>query len=115
MDRPPPYETALTLMDLVVRNGPIGGEDALKDPPLNADRIAPHQTLGIGLSLAGGSPGDRIEVLLEGAVQPEIVASLPGGPPHRYRFWNLPPDRHRGVRRIVVRARGKVLASHALR
>ncbi|MDE2970686.1 MAG: M23 family metallopeptidase [Acidobacteriota bacterium] len=112
---PPPYETALTLMDLVVLDGPIEGEDALKDPPPNAKRISPHRTLGIGLSLAGGSPGDEVEVLLEGAVQPELVASVPGEPPHGYRFWNLPPDRHRGTRRIVVRTRGKVLASHELR
>ena len=112
---PPPYATPLTLMDLVVRNGPIEGEDTLKDPRPNADRISPHHTLGIGLSLAGGSPGDRIEVMLEGAAQPEIVAFIPGEPPHSYPFWNVPPDRHRGARRIVVRARGKVLASHELR
>ncbi len=112
---PPPYENALTVMDLVVRNAPIESEDILKDPPPNALRISPHQTLGIGLSLAGGLPGDQIEVLLEGAVQPEIVAVIPGEPPHTYPFWNLPPPRHHGTRRIVVRARGEVLASHELR
>ncbi|MXX85535.1 MAG: M23 family metallopeptidase [Acidobacteria bacterium] len=112
---PPPYENALTVMDLVVRNGPIESEDILKDPPPNAQRISPDQTLGIGLSLAGGFPGDQIEVLLEGAVQPEILAVMPGEPPHTYPFWNLPPDRHRGTRRIVVRTGRKVLASHELR
>jgi len=112
---PPPYENALTVMDLVVQVEPIGDEDALKDPPPNAEQISPHQTLGIGLSLAGGSPGDQIELLLEGAVQPEIVAVLPGEPPHSYLFWNLPPPRHHGTRRITVRARGEVLASHELR
>ena len=60
---------------------------------------------------------------LEGAVQnlAEIVTSIvpPANRPIRYRFWNLPPARHRGSlhpRRIVVRAGGKsspeVLASH---
>lgn len=113
---PPPYDTALAVMDLVVRNGPIESEDALKDPPPNAGRIGPDQTLGIGLSLAGGSAGDPIAVRLEGAVEPEIMTSIVSGePPHRYRFWNLPPARHRGVRRIVVRAGGEVLASHELR
>ena len=112
---PPPYENPLTLLDLVVQNERIGGEDALKDPPPNVERIAPHQTLGIGLSLAGGTSGDQIQVLLEGAVQPELVAFVPGEPPHAYRFWNLPPARYRGVRRIVVRVRGTVLASHDLR
>jgi len=112
---PPPYENALTVMDLVVRNGPIESEDILKDPPPNAQRISPHQTLGIGLSLAGGFPGEQIEVLLEGAVDPGILAVIPGEPPHAYPFWNLPPPRHHGTRRIVVRARGEVLASHELR
>ena len=112
---PPPYENPLTLMDLVIQNSPIEGEEALKDPLPNAERITPHQTLAIGLSLAGGSAGDQIEVLLEGAVHPALVASIPGAPPHSYRFWNLPPARHRGTRRIVVRAHGEVLASHELR
>ncbi|MCY4627640.1 MAG: M23 family metallopeptidase [Acidobacteria bacterium] len=112
---PPPYEPALTLMDFVVKDGAITGEDELKDPPANAARISPAGTLGIGLSLAGGSPGDRIHVRLEGAAQPELVAEIQDEPPHSYWFWNLPAPRHRGTRRITIHAGGRLLARHELR
>lgn len=112
---PPPYEPALTLMDFVVKDGAIVGHDELKDPPANAARIAPAGTLGVGLSLAGGFPGDRIRVRLEGAAHPELVAEIRDGPPHSYWLWNVPAPGHHGARRITIHARGRLLASHELR
>ena len=112
---PPPYRVPLALMDLVVTEGEITGEDALKDPPQNATAIAPDATLGIGLILAGGAAGDRIEVRLEGAASPPLRAVLGDGPPHRYRFWNVPPDAHRGLRRITIHGNGALFAHHPLR
>ena len=112
---PPPYDPALTLMDHIVKDGAIAGKDELKDPPPNADRISPQATLGIGISLAGGSPGDQVEVRLEGAAGPELVAVIRGEPPHSTWFWNLPPSRHRGTRRITIHRGRELLASHKLR
>ena len=112
---PPPYEPALTLMDLVVKDGAITGEDELKDPPPNAAGISPAATLGIGLVMAGGSPGDRIEVRLEGAAAPARRAVRGKEPPHSYWFWNVPPGEHRGTRQITVLGNGALLARHELR
>ena len=111
---PPPYDPSLTLMDYVVKDGAIAGDAELKDPPPNADRISPDRALGIGLLVAGGSPGDTIEVRLEGAAEPGLVAVLGDGPPHSSWFWNVPSPRHRGTRRITIHARGELLASHRL-
>ena len=111
---PPPYDAPLTLMDYVVKDGEIAGDAELKDPPPNAVRVAPGRALGIGLSIAGGAPADAIEVRLEGAAGPGLLAVLGEGPPHRTWLWNVPPLRHRGTRRITIHARGELLASHRL-
>ena len=112
---PPPYEVPLTLMDLVVKDGAIADADELKDPPPNAERIAPGGTLGVGLSTAGGSPGDRLEVRLEGAGTPPLAAVLDEGPPHRYWFWNVPAPAHHGLRRLSVLVNGTQAAQHEFR
>ena len=112
---PPPYELPLTLMDLVVKAGPIVGEDELKDPLPDATEIPPDGVLGIGLILAGGSPADRIEVRLEGAGGAPLETVLGDGPPHRFRFWNVPPAAHQGLRALVVVAGGEQLARQPLR
>lgn len=112
---PPPYEPGLALMDFVVKDGAITGEDELKDPPANAAEISSVGILGIGLSLAGGASGDRVTVRLEGAAHPELVAEIQDEPPHSYWFWNLPAPHHRGARRVTIHAGGHLLASHELR
>ena len=111
---PPPYDVPLTLMDYVVKDGEITGEPELKDPPPNASRVAPGATLGIGLVVAGGSPGDRIEVRLEGAAAPDLLTVLGDEPPHRFRFWNVPPTDHQGIRNIAIHGNGALLARHPL-
>lgn len=113
--RPLPYEAGITLMDFVVKDGAITGEDELKDPPPNTDSIAPDNELGVGLSLAGGAPGAKVVVRFEGGTQTELTATVTGEPPHSYWFWNLPSPRHRGTRRITIHAGAVLLASHALR
>ena len=111
---PPPYDAPLTLLDTVVKDGEIAGEDELKDPPANATRISPGGVLGIGLSLAGGSPGDRVEVRLEGAAGATRGTPLGEGPPHRYLRWNIPAADHRGARRISVHLNGTLAAAYEL-
>ena len=111
---PPPYDPPLTLMDYVVKDGEIAGDAEMKDPPPNAVRVSPGRALGIGVSVAGGAPGDAIEVRLEGGAGPALVAVLGEGPPHRTWFWNVPFSRHRETRRITIHAGGELLASHRL-
>ena len=112
---PPPYAPPLALMDLVVKDGGIAGEAELKDPAPNATRIAPDRTLGIGLSVAGGFPGDRIAIRLEGAPAPDLPAVFGNEAPHSYWFWNVPPSTHRGIRSIAIHANGALLRRHELR
>lgn len=111
---PPPYALPLTVMDLVIKSGAIAGEDELKDPPPNATDLAPDVTLGIGLVIAGGSPGDRIEVRLDGAAGAPRRAVRGQEPPHSFWFWNVPPDEHRGARRIAVYGNDALLADHEI-
>ena len=112
---PPPYEVPLKLMDFVVKDGAITGEDELKEPPANAERIAPRGALGVGLSTAGGAPGDRLEVRLEGAATTPLTALLDEGPPHRYWFWNVSPPAHHGLRRLSILVNGAPAANHEFR
>lgn len=64
---PPPYETPLTFMDLMLKSGAIGGVDEIKDPPPNLTAASLGTQLGIGLSMAGGGPGDVVAVTLRDA------------------------------------------------
>lgn len=54
---PPPYNSPLGLMDVVLLVGPAPSRPTIKDPPANLTSIQVGQTLGFGLSLAGGGPG----------------------------------------------------------
>lgn len=112
---PPPYELPLTIMDAFVKEGEISGEAELKDPAPNATHIAPDRMLGIGLSAAGGFPGDHIEVRLEGAATPALAAILEDGPPHGYWYWNVPPAEHRGIQGIAIHVNGTPSARYEVR
>ncbi len=110
----PPYRVPLTLMDYVVKDGRVAGESELKDPAANASKVSRDRPLGIGLFLAGGAPRDVVEVRLEGAALPSLLAVLRDGPAHRYWFWNVPAAEHRGIRGIAIHANGSLLARHPL-
>ena len=112
---PPRYENPLTVMDLILKAGPITDENELKDPPPDPAEVPPDVVLGIGLVLAGGLPTDRIEVQLSGAATPPLETTLGEGPPHRYRFWNVPPEQRRGTRAIAIHAGGELRARRELR
>ncbi len=66
----PAYDTTFKLMDMSVRKGgfpesPADNDDTLmKDPSHNIATIGAGGRIGIGLSVAGGSSGDVLDVLI---------------------------------------------------
>ena len=113
---PPPYDLPLTLMSFFLKEGAIGSVDEIKDPPPNAAAIPEDAVLGIGLSLAGGSPEDTVGIRLEGGRNPSARSVRLGeSPPHSYRSWNLPPEEHRSARRVVIELNGEPAAARRLR
>ena len=112
---PPAYDPPLTLMDFSVQSSRIAGVGDLKDPPPNATEVPADAVLGVGLSLAGGSPGDEIRVRLEGGAGPDLPVTLEEARRHSFWYWNLPPDSHRGVRRLRIELNGSPAATHLLR
>jgi hypothetical protein len=88
---PPAYDPPLGFMDLLLKEGAITGVDELKDPPANMTTAALGSTLGIGLSMGGGGPGDVIRVTLEDAdhvVQREMSVTYDRVRRHSYWYFN---------------------------
>lgn len=126
---PPIYDTALNVMDMTVRKGEfpnpasVRPPDALlKDPPPNIPSISRGARLGVGLSVAGGLAGDRLEVLVRrpngqvfNTFSP-IVFSTPGR--HSWpRWWVNLPTRVgvAGLWKVEVRANNALVRSHSFR
>lgn len=70
----PQYDTDLNVMDITVRKGgfPDGAiftpvDVLLKDPGRNINSITAGTRIGVGLSVAGGNIGDKINVVLKNA------------------------------------------------
>ncbi len=55
---PPVYDTPLGFMDATVQDSPVNDVAQIKDPPPNTKLLAPGDTLGVGISMAGGQSGD---------------------------------------------------------
>ena len=88
---PPTYDAPFDFMDLNVKEGAIGGIDELKDPPPNATTVAGGGTIGVGLSMAGGTTGDVIRVLIldDGdVVVHDVGTTFQRTRRHTYWFWN---------------------------
>src|SRR5688572_17091247 len=60
---PPTYNPPLTLMDVVLAAGDITLPQ-VKDPAPNVTSIARGSVLGVGVSMAGGRPGDLIRMII---------------------------------------------------
>jgi len=88
---PPAYDPPLTFMDLLLKDGAITGVEEVKDPPANMTAGALGSTLGIGLSMAGGGPGDVTRVTLQDAddvVQREVLLTYDRVRRHAYWYFN---------------------------
>ncbi len=87
---PPTYNPPLTLMDVVLAAGDITLQQ-VKDPAPNVTSITRGSILGVGVSMAGGRPGDLIRMIITdpmGATfsdSPELLTAAQG---NSRRVWN---------------------------
>ena len=78
-------------MDAVLYNTSINSANMIKDPPANVNIVAPGSTLGMGLSMAGGGPGDDVDLRIlneNGTIVAQTVINWPGVLRHSYWWWN---------------------------
>jgi len=85
---PPVYDTPLDFMDVMLRDGAVSSIAQLKDPPPNVSVIAPGDTLGVGLSMAGGENGDQFTVTFRRPNNTVFTtANFPLNQVFRHHFW----------------------------
>lgn len=115
-DTPPLYITQLGLMDISLRRGQITQANDIKDPPPNVSLIPPGETLGLGLSIGGGVPGDKMTLTVQrpdGSVANTLVADFGGFARHSFRWFNLGVEDRPGRWTVTARANGRVEGSWA--
>ena len=117
---PPSYDLPLTVMDFSVHAGGFTSGDSLQqlmDPPPNADSIRVREILGIGVSLAGGTSGDSVRILLRdglGSVRGNsVVAHVQWGP--TLGGWNTTVLGDPGIWEIAVEVNGEAVVAYPLR
>jgi murein DD-endopeptidase MepM/ murein hydrolase activator NlpD len=87
---PPIYNTAITLMDLVIAAGDMTLQQ-IKDPAPNVQSIPRGAVLGVGVSMAGGRAGDVIRIVITapaGATFSDSPLTLTTVYRHSYWSWN---------------------------
>ena len=87
---PPIYNTAISLMDLVTAIGEITAQQ-IKDPAPNVQSIPRGAVLGVGISMAGGGPGDVIRMVITaptGATFSDNPLTFAIVHRHSYWLWN---------------------------
>ncbi|MXX86438.1 MAG: M23 family metallopeptidase [Acidobacteria bacterium] len=119
---PPAYDPPLSVMDYHVQRGFITlrqdkGLREFTDPPPNIDSIAVGEAMAIGLSLAGGRPGDSIRITLRdgfGSLRGDSIVDS-GSARHRFGWWNTTALGHPGTWEITVEENGETVRTHPLR
>jgi len=109
-DVPPVYITQLGLMDISLRRGQITQANDIKDPPPNVSLIRPGETLGLGLSIGGGVPGDKLTLTVQrpdGSTANTLVADFTGFGRHSFRWFNLGVEDTPGRWTVTARANGR--------
>jgi len=87
---PPIYNTAITLMDLVIAAGDMTQEQ-IKDPALNVTSISRGSVLGVDVSMAGGGAGDVIRLVITaptGATFSDNPLTFTTAYRHSFWLWN---------------------------
>ncbi len=113
----PSYSPPLAFMDAVLKNGAITHVDQLKDPDQNITAIAVGDTLGVGLSMAGGGAGDQIRVTIEGgsgAQVYELGRTFDRPYRHTYWYWNRIVTADTGTWKIRIYTNGQLKATYYL-
>ena len=114
---PPTYDPPLGLMDLVLAAGDITLPQ-VKDPAPNVTSIARGSVLGVGVSMAGGRPGDLIRMILTdpaGATFSDNPVILPAGHwGNSRRVWNRQLSKTPGVWTVSVFMNGVLVKSETV-
>jgi murein DD-endopeptidase MepM/ murein hydrolase activator NlpD len=87
---PPSYNTPITLMDLVIAAGNMTLQQ-IKDPAPNVKSIPNGSVIGVGVSMAGGGPGDVMRLIITtptGATFSDNPVTFTTAHRHSYWFWN---------------------------
>jgi murein DD-endopeptidase MepM/ murein hydrolase activator NlpD len=91
-EAPPVYDTPLGFMDAFLYDQAITGFAMVKDPAPNISTLTAGQTLGVGLSLAGGEAGDVVNLRLVapgGSVARFTNITFGQVWRHTYWWWNV--------------------------
>lgn len=115
--RPPAYDPPLSFMDAVLQKGSINSVDQIKDPVTNVVALEHGDTLGVGLSMAGGDAGSQVRVKLYepgGALNDEFVVSF--GTTYRHTYWytNFTMANLTGTWTVDVETDGTLSASYPI-
>lgn len=89
---PPPYQTPLTVMDIVVSDQHMSSIGDIIDPVDNVSVFQFGDAISIGLSVAGTVPGDVLDVNVlrpDGTVYFSAVQTMTEDYPHSFWYWNF--------------------------
>jgi murein DD-endopeptidase MepM/ murein hydrolase activator NlpD len=113
---PPIYDTAITLMDLVITAGDMTLQH-IKDPAPNVQSIPRGTALGVGVSMAGGAAGDVIRMVITtpaGATFADSPLTFTTAYRHSYWLWNRQLSSTPGVWTVSLLVNGVLVHSEAV-
>ncbi len=113
---PPIYNTPITLMDLVVAASNMTLQQ-IKDPASNVTSIPRGSVVGVGVSMAGGGPGDVIRLVITaptGATFADNPVTFTTAYRHSYWFWNSQLSPAPGVWTVSILVNGVLVQSESV-
>ena len=113
---PPIYNTAITLMDLVIAAGDMTLQH-IKDPAANVQSIPRGAVLGVGGSMAGGGAGDAIRMVITaptGATFSDSPLTFTTVYRHSYWFWSRQLSSTPGVWTVSILVNGVLVQSETV-
>jgi murein DD-endopeptidase MepM/ murein hydrolase activator NlpD len=113
---PPIYNTTITLMDLVTAAGDMTLQQ-IKDPAPNIKSIPVGSVLGVGVSMAGGGPGDVIRLVITaptGATFFDLPVTFTTAYRHSFWSWNRQLSQTPGMWTVSFFVNGALVHSETL-